>query len=171
MPRYAPIIAYNWNSDDTESILWTSETRTDSTLTGGPWAPRWMVYCSGGITSAQFGHIQANSDVRTLDPPYRLDGLVCEEDPPGVVQTHGVHGAEGQVSVITMGRDRQYSRYPHLPSTNSQKLGEKRMSWPLCAFTDLHPSHGEKLGVLVGHIDLPDVEMAPEVRNRLVRRI
>ena len=102
MPRYAAMIVRNWNRDDTEYALCTSATLIDSTLTGGPWESPWMVYCDEEITGAQFDLIAANSDVRALDQSYRLAGLVCEEDPPGVVQTNDATGAECQVPAISM---------------------------------------------------------------------
>lgn len=58
-----------------------------------------------------------------MDQSYRLSGMRCGEDPQGAIETQGVLGYDGQLSVISMWDNRLYSRHSHLPSSDSQTLG------------------------------------------------
>lgn len=71
-----------------DSLLWTSYTMVDSATPGDQGLDSWEVYCTGGVTSSQLNLNLASAEIRVLNDAYRLDGVTCEEDPIGMIQTH-----------------------------------------------------------------------------------
>lgn len=122
--------------DNSVSEMSTPVTTIDSTLTGDPFAAQWAVYCSGGLQSSHFDLRPTSFEIRSLLQSYRPAGVVCEEDPPGVAQSHAIPGTKGKKTIVTTEDGPMFSRNSHLPHANALSLIDESIIWPTCAGLD-----------------------------------
>ena len=174
-PRYAAMITPMGISDNTVSELWTSTALMDSTLTGDVIASPWTVYGPGGIRSSHFDLHPNSTDVRPLVQSYRLAGLVCHDDPAGVVHTQIIPGAVGRDAIIHTDGGLTFSRNSHIPYAHSQHVVGDEVWWPTCANEDgspgRRPSPPGKLVIMGGHVSLNREEMIEVMCGNIAPRI
>ena len=107
--RYDDAIVPFWLRYGAESTLWTSQTSTDTALTGDPWGSSWMAYPAGGIMSRQFNLSPSSAEILTLQDSYRPVGLERVVCPVGISQTHPTPNTSGKVTVIATEWERNRS--------------------------------------------------------------
>ena len=158
-PRYADALSHPPARGGAETNLRTSRNIVDCAMAGDHWASLRGICCSGGLECSQIDLSPSGSEDRVLNEPYRLSGLVLDEAPTCMRQTHTAPGSVGRASVIAAGGGSLYSKHPHLPIADDATLRGAAIGWPLCTRTGFQPPHMDKLVILGGHIALVDERM------------